>query len=255
MKKIKIKYVNCAYILLIATLTLCKRNDVDAFSKSNENSYTPSISTELTNISININIDEYNEDVYLKEKYIQDIKTNTFIKNDYLYGVEPIEKKEYSGMALDNELEDYIKEKCYEVIENNIYDVSLTEEDLFRIIMTLGEKESNGTWSCDGVISKTNDYGQFQINKCNHKDIYENLGYTSDDLLNDRYKNTDAAIYLICNNILTHPKCKSIEDVFGMYNGWSNWRNIKRSVKYSENCLNIMEEYFGTKEYVKELVR
>ena len=243
MKKIKFRSINLTAFLLASSIILGSKTNVEAYSISSASNYGY-------------------QPKYIREIPLDDTNTPNFLidfETVANYKGETLNKDllNYSGMALDYELEDYIKDRCYEVIESDIYSLDITGDDLFRIMMTIGEKESNGTWDCDGKISKTNDYGQFQINKCNHEIIYENLGYTTEDLLNDRYKNTDAAIYLICDRILTHPKCKTIDDVFGMYNGWSNWKNISRSVKYSDNCLNIMEEYFGTRDYedVKELER
>ena len=264
-KRISKISINIAYFSLLTAITLTDNIYAEAYTDVNVLSLSiPKVLDEqVEDIIIQDYDNEEDEyDITLHERYL--IKKKIEKIEDYYdaeANPETLNKDllYYSGMALDHELEDYIREKCYEVVELGYYDIEITGEDLFRIIMTLGEKESNGTWECNGVISKTNDYGQFQINKCNHKTIQDNLGYSTEELLNDRYKNTDAAIYLICNNILSHSKCKKSEDVFGMYNGWTNWKNIKRSVNYAENCLKIMDNYFETTEFeyqkVKELER
>ena len=144
------------------------------------------------------------------------------------------------------EWQDYIIEKCGE------YDVP------DYIAMTIIDQESNGTWATNGVISITNDYGLAQINSCNLKLIEEVFGYTKDDILNNPYKNIEAAIYLIKNimNMSLDDDKIDIENVFGMYNGWANWRNIEDSVKYVENCMNRLEGKFlkkidDNKVYIK----
>lgn len=161
------------------------------------------------------------------------------------------DEKEYSGMALSNEYEDYLHDKCSEYQEK--YELDISDEDLLKIMLTIGEQESHGSWDTNGVVSSTNDYGQFQINKCNHKDIYDELGYTQDELLNDEYKNADAAIWLMCENILTNKHCETIEDVFGMYNGWIGWENKRQSRNYSDSCIEILDNYFEDEGYVKEI--
>ena len=158
--------------------------------------------------------------------------------------IEQIAEKEYSGMQLDHDYEDYLYEQCLSYADEYNYDV----DELFKIVLTIGEQESDGKWDCDGKVSPTNDYGQFQLNVCNHRSIFKQFGYTSSDLQYDEYKNGEAAIWLVCENILTNNHCDSIEDVFGMYNGWINWRQKEQSVKYTNSCLKIMENYFSEEE-------
>ena len=77
---------------------------------------------------------------------------------------------EYSGMALDNEFEDYIRELCDEYASQ----YELDSKKLFESTLVIGDTESNGTWECNGKISSTNDYGEFQINISNHHSL-ENI--------------------------------------------------------------------------------
>ena len=135
------------------------------------------------------------------------------------------------------ELQEYIFEKCEEY---NVPDY---------VVMTIIEQESNGTWATNGVVSITNDYGLSQINICNLELIEEVFGYTKDDILNDPYKNIEAAIYLI-KNIINKSSINNkidIKNVFGMYNGWSNWESIEDAVKYADSCMNILETKFSKK--------
>lgn len=160
--------------------------------------------------------------------------------------IKELENKFYDCLC-PLEWQNYIFEKCEEYVVPDY------------IVMTIIEIESNGTWATNGVISITNDYGLAQINLCNLELIEEVFGYTKDDILNDPYKNIEAAIYLIKNimNMSIKDDKIDIENVFGMYNGWANWRNIEDSVKYTETCMNRLEEKFSkkiddNKVYIKE---
>lgn len=152
---------------------------------------------------------------------------------------------EYSGMNLSHEYEYQIKELCAKRAE----EYNLDEEELFEKTLVIGDQESNGTWETNGIISATNDYGEFQINECNLKVIEEELGYTKEELLNDQYKNADAAIWLIAN-IMTNKECVIEEDIYGMYNGWTTWKEKKESIKYVESCLARAEDYFCEVNYL-----
>ena len=149
--------------------------------------------------------------------------------------------KEYSGMNLEHEYEDYI----YDLCQKYASEYEIDSNYLFQTVLVIGDQESNGTWDTNGIISSTNDYGEFQINEVNHQVIYEQLGYTSDELLNDKYKNAEAAVWIICN-IIINKECKTDEDVYGMYNGWINWSNNQECVKYVDSCLSRNDLYFPT---------
>ena len=145
----------------------------------------------------------------------------------------------YSGMNLDYELEDGIKELAEQ------YEVP------YQIVLTIGEQESRGSWNNNGVISPTNDYGEFQINECNLSYIEENLGYTKEEIRYDSLKNAEACVFLL-KDILSRDDVNSLEDVFGMYNGWINWQNKPISVSYVDGCLDIMDKYFSDYHYPEE---
>ena len=125
-----------------------------------------------------------------------------------------------------------------------------------EIMLTLGDQESDGKWDNIGKISETNDYGVFQINEINHEHIKEVFGFTSEDLLYDPIKNAEAAAYLI-RNIMLRSDVNSLDDIFGMYNGWTNWRNIEWSVDYVNECFERMNTYFPNYNHDinKELIK
>ena len=153
-----------------------------------------------------------------------------YINNNY-YSTITLSENNYSGMALSNELEDEIKRL------SDDYGIP------YQIVLTIGEQESGGTWNTNGVISSTNDYGLFQINGANLSYINTKLGFTKDEILNDPIKNTEACLFLL-NDITSRDDVDTLDDIFGMYNGWINWQKKKMSVDYVQNCSKIMNEYF-----------
>lgn len=159
--------------------------------------------------------------------------------SEFIDGVVPVIedlKNVYSGMALEPEFEDEIKQLV------DLYGIP------YQIVLAIGERESDGSWNNNGVISKTNDYGVFQINKCNLKYIEDNLGYTEEEILNDPIKNTEACLFLL-NDIINGEGATTLEDIFGMYNGWVDWREKPGAVDYVNGCLEIMDKYFPDFEY------
>lgn len=153
---------------------------------------------------------------------------------------EPEPEVTYSGMKLSNEYENQVKELC------ELYNVPS------ELILTIGYQESDGKWDNNGKISPTDDYGEFQINECNHDYIKEQLGYTSDDLLYDPIKNAEAAILLV-SDIIKMDSSLSAEEIFGIYNGWTNWREKDTSIRYSNSCFRILCEYFSGFEYGEKM--
>lgn len=111
-------------------------------------------------------------------------------------------------------------------------------------MMTIAHIESGGNFNNNGKISNTDDYGFYQINVVNHSDIYEKLGYTAEDLLNNPYKNIEGAA-LIIKNIYNMYENPNIEDVLGTYNGWSNWREKEISINYVEKGLYLYQDTYN----------
>ncbi len=146
----------------------------------------------------------------------------------------------YSGMNLSNEYEDYIRNLC----DKYALEYDLDQDELFKNVLVIGDQESNGTWNTNGIVSETNDYGQFQINVANHEMIEDKLGITVDELLNDPKKNAEAAIFIIAN-IMISDYCMTDEDIYGMYNGWINWEEKEDSIKYVDGCLARYNMYFA----------
>lgn len=158
--------------------------------------------------------------------------------NEYQQVEAIVSKKQYSGMNLSNEFEDEIKQ----LAQN--YGIP------YQIVLTIGERESGGLWNNNGIISSTNDYGEFQINECNLAYIEENLGFTKEEILNDPIKNAEACIFLL-RDILNREDVNTIAEIFGMYNGWIGWENKPLEVIYSDSCCEIINDYFPDYEYEK----
>lgn len=161
------------------------------------------------------------------------------------YKVATLVQDKYYDIACPEDLQDYF----YELEEK--WDIPAD------LGMLLVDKESDGTWATNGVISPTNDYGLSQINITNHAYIKRHLGYTSNDLLYDQYKNLDA-MYLLLQCIFDHygytKDNYDLENVAGTYNGWTGWRDYEQSVEYVQECINIYNTKFTKSNDVKLLV-
>ncbi len=182
--------------------------------------------------------------------------------NNYISTLEVDErekqKKELTNIVtLQHERKEYYDCLCPHDLQEHIFKLSLKYGVPSKIVMSIIERESGGNWNTNGVISKTNDYGLAQINICNLELIEEDLGYTKDEILNDPYKNVEAAFYLLRVIIEKSTVDGRIdyENVFGMYNGWVNWRDIPSSVEYSNACMEILENKYSEVRtvYIKKI--
>lgn len=128
----------------------------------------------------------------------------------------------------------------------------------FNVVITILDNESNGLFNTNGVISDWDDYGLCQINICNHDVIYEKFGFTSEDLLNNPYKNIEAASYLISEICKMYPQDlidENYENIFGTYNGWILWEEKQTSLEYVENAIKkISTIYNKTNEELFETI-
>lgn len=198
---------------------------------------------ELVNLDIDTNdvmvSDPITEDEFLygTEEEIKELKEERAREKE-----EAENNKEYSGMALSHEYENYIVEKAEE------YNIP------GEVMLCLGNVETGGTWDCTGVVSNGN-YGNFQINSCNIRQIHDHFGWyatveeTRDALKNDAEKNAEAAIWLV-SRILECNHCQSFQTLCMSYNGSPN------RVNYAYACAGIMNEYFpGKLEEVEEGIR
>ena len=140
----------------------------------------------------------------------------------------PVYKNIFVGYNNDCKYQEYIKKMCDE------YGVS------FNVMMTIIDNESDGKFDSNGKVSEWGDYGYCQINECNHDVIYENLGITTDELLNNPEKNIEAAIYLVSDIYKRYPQevaVENYENVFGTYNGWILWKQKQTSIEYVEKAM------------------
>lgn len=114
----------------------------------------------------------------------------------------------------------------------------------YDILETIIHQESGGCWNTNGVISPTNDYGLTQINECNLEKIYNELGYTKEEILYETPKAIDAQAYLIKEIIDLYGYNDTInyKEVFGTYNGWIKWKNKEISIEYADSCMEILNE-------------
>lgn len=224
-------YVNYAFIFSMVLMTTSSSLKVDAPINNNVTIESNNDIKEKMNYSSNKYLNNlfldrldrtlpYQHATYQFSEHILSASANDTIEN------------EYSGMALSHEYEDEIKRIASE------YGIP------YQVMLIIGYRESDGKWDNNGKISSTNDYGEFQINIRNHPYIEEHLGYTTEDLLNDPIKNAEAAAYLI-RDVMNHRKVEDLNDIFGMYNGWTGWENKEMSVNYVAGCNKIKETYFS----------
>ena len=133
---------------------------------------------------------------------------------------------------------------CPKEYQEYIYEMSIKYDIPFNILMTIADNESNGLFDTNGKISEYDDYGLFQINICNHDLIFKELGYDSKDLLNDPYKNIEAASFLV-KKICNMYKEDDYENIFGTYNGWINWKDKETSRNYAANGIQKINEIYN----------
>lgn len=193
--------------------------------------------TNLNGNIIQIENNEIGNDI--DKSRLASICNNDNIKlfNKYYDSIMLYDNQEEQGfVGYDNLCEKEYQEYIYEVAnQNNIP---------FNVMMTIAHIESGGNFNNNGKISSTDDYGFYQINVVNHNVIYEELGYTSEDLLNDPYKNIDAAA-LIIKNIYNMYDDPNVEDILGTYNGWNNWREKEISIEYVEKGLDLYQNIYN----------
>ncbi len=196
-------------------------------------------SSEQKEISIDLEQQENDiNEVFADEKMeSRTIVSETIIESQ----PEVIETPKFVGYENANSIE--LQEFMHEM--SNKYDVP------FNIIMTIADIESNGLFSNNGVISSTNDYGEMQINICNHDAVYKEFGWTSSDILNDPYKNIEASVWLIkgiCDRYRNEINNGNVEEVFGTYNGWINWKNKQIAVDYASKAMDKYNNVYNKTE-------
>ncbi len=108
----------------------------------------------------------------------------------------------------------------------------------FEIVLALMFAESSYRPS---LISKTNDYGIMQINKCNHQRLKSELGIT--DFL-DVKQNIDAGTYLLSELAAKYPDNHKMLMAYNFGEGGAkkHWNNGVYSSKYSRNIVGLAEE-------------
>lgn len=144
--------------------------------------------------------------------------------------IEPITEPTvfYFDVPLSDGFQDYIRAKCFE------YDVPM------ELVIALIDKESS--FRAD-VVSKTNDYGYMQINKCNHEWLSETLGVSN---FLDPYENVLCGIYIISGHL--EKTDGNIELALMRYNCGATgarrlWEQGIYSTSYSRSIMTLYESY------------
>lgn len=134
----------------------------------------------------------------------------------------------YFDIPLSKELQDYIRNLCDE------YGVPI------ELVIAIIDVES--TFRAD-VVSKTNDYGLMQINKCNHEWLTDKLGIT--DFL-DPYQNIKSGIHILSGHLeVTNG---DIELALMRYNNGASgakklWNKGIYSTAYTQKVMTAYESY------------
>lgn len=171
------------------------------------------------------------------------------------------ERDEIGMHAMTGHIENIIGEKeniSYDSLKYYIYEKCNEYEVPFDVMTTIGHQESGGTWDTNGVVSYSGDYGQFQINlRWNLGIIEQDLNFTEQDILYNPYKNIEASIYLIKRimNLYGYTMDNfDYENIFGTYNGWTNWREKEMAIDYAASCMSILSQNLYPYEKVEEKV-
>lgn len=134
----------------------------------------------------------------------------------------------YFDIPLSKELQDYIRNLCDE------YGVPI------ELVIAIIDVES--TFRAD-VVSKTNDYGLMQINKCNHEWLTDKLGVT--DFL-DPYQNIYSGVHILSSHLeVTNG---DIELALMRYNNGATgakklWDKGIYSTAYTQKIMTVYESY------------
>ncbi len=134
----------------------------------------------------------------------------------------------YFDIPLSKELQDYIRNLCDE------YGVPI------ELVIAMIDVES--TFRAD-VVSKTNDYGLMQINKCNHEWLTDKLGVT--DFL-DPYQNINSGVHILSGHLeVTNG---DIELALMRYNNGATgakklWDKGIYSTAYTQKIMTAYESY------------
>lgn len=107
-------------------------------------------------------------------------------------------------------------------------------EDKYELILAMIYHESGYNAS---LVSKTNDYGLMQINKCNHKWLRETLGIT--DFL-DPYQSIDAGVYIISGYFDKYDSAEQALVCYNMGEGGALKKGITSST-YSRGVFSDIE--------------
>jgi hypothetical protein len=229
-----------------------KEEENDTLTTNNNDTLTAGVSSLLNYYLENEN---YGVSAGITRE-LTNIRTNSFYDKSLSIEEEeePLEAASNPKATLVEEVEEekiYYDFPCTEEFQDYIISVADKYDLPYEILFTIIHRESGGDWNTNGYISNTNDYGLCQINRCNLSDIYDALGYSEDDILNDPYKNVDASAYLLKGifNVYGYTKDNfEYENVFGCYNGWTSWQKKKMARNYVNGCMEILEEKFSDLE-------
>lgn len=145
---------------------------------------------------------------------------------------------EVQEIIIEKEIEEPVEPAYYNVpltkdVQNHIFETCETYNVDPKLVVAIIKTESNFN---PDVISKTNDYGLMQINKCNHKWLATELGVCD---FTDPFQNITAGVYILSRYVNKYDITKTAM-AYNMGEGGASraWKKGITSTKYSNKVVN-----------------
>lgn len=123
------------------------------------------------------------------------------------------------------------------------------------VIYAIMGKESEYTL---GKISSTGDYGVMQVNKHWTEEKWKKLGWTEDQVLNEWIAGIDVGIDVLIDamNYYNYTlEDYNMDDLFGYYHSYINWRTADDGPSYVNDCVMRIEVFFSEELKLKLIIK
>ena len=135
----------------------------------------------------------------------------------------------------------------------HMYVMAQKYEIPYQSLITIAHVESDGKFDNHGIVGCTGDVGVMQINPSNFPILFEELGYTPEQIQNDDQANIECAAFLlkdICKRNNTRNGYLNMDEVYREYNGGGNFKNIPVTLKYLEKATTAMNQLYNSKNII-----
>jgi len=121
--------------------------------------------------------------------------------------------------------------------ELNIYMYQMSEKYHipYQSLISIAHVESDGNFNNHGKTGCSGDQGVMQINPANYPVLFENLGYTPDQIQNDDQVNIECAAFLLQDMYERNKKRNGqvdMDELYREYNGGGDFKNIPATEDY-----------------------